>query len=236
MLYLGRADAVGERTKSPGSSGVAVTAHDRGTGKSESLLRADDVDDALALVELVEILDAEILGILRQCRDLPGAFRIRIGFAAIGGRNVVVDHGQGLVGGVHLAAGCTQTLKGLRRGDLVHQMAVNIDQTRPIWLLVNQVVFPDFVVERSRFHGVNFCSERGDNGLQASHTDAIKGLLALLPSTGRKSATAVARGRPEQSAELWKPWQIYSQLVRRRQRGLTRRWSLDDLNFDLGMP
>jgi hypothetical protein len=35
-------------------------------------------------------------------------------------------------------------------------MTINIDEARPIRLLVNQVVFPDFVVERSWFHGVNF--------------------------------------------------------------------------------
>ena len=38
--------------------------------------------DALALVELVEIVDAEILGVLRQRGDLLGAFRIGIGLAS----------------------------------------------------------------------------------------------------------------------------------------------------------
>jgi hypothetical protein len=38
----------------------------------------------------------------------------------------------------------------------VHQVTVNIEETRPIRLLVNQVIFPDFVVERAGFHGVNF--------------------------------------------------------------------------------
>ncbi len=87
---------------------------DRGARKREALLGTDDVDDALTLVELVEILDAEILGILRQRSDLLGAFGIGIWFAAIGGRHVVVDYGERLVGGVHLAAGDAQTFEGLR--------------------------------------------------------------------------------------------------------------------------
>ncbi len=156
MLDLGRADAVGERAEGAMRRSMAVAAHDRGAGQREALLGPDDVDDALTLVELVEILDAEILGVLRERGDLLGAFRIRIGLAAIGGRNVVVDHGQCLVGRMHLAAGGAQAFEGLRGGDLVHQMTIDVDETRPIRLLVNQMIFPDFVVERSWFHGVNF--------------------------------------------------------------------------------
>jgi hypothetical protein len=85
-------------------------------------------------------------------------------------------------------------------------MTINIDEARSIRLLVNQVVFPNFVVERSWFHDVNFAQSEMDNGSQASGSaGAIKGLPALLPSAGRKTATAIARDRPGQSAELWKP-------------------------------
>src|SRR5262245_66260541 len=94
--------------------GMAVTAHDRGAGKSESLLRTDDVDDALALVELIVILDAEILGVLCQRCDLLRALRIGIWLASVGCWNVVVNHGQCLVRRVHLAAGGAQTFKCLR--------------------------------------------------------------------------------------------------------------------------
>jgi len=57
-----------------------------------------------------------------------------------------------------------------------------------------------------------------DSGLRASHADAIKGLPAPLPSAGRRIATAIARGRPGQSVELWKPWRLYSQSFYARQR------------------
>ena len=70
MLDLGGADAVRQRTECAVGRGVAVAADDRGAGQRKALLGADDVDDALSLVELVVVFDAEILGVLRQRRDL----------------------------------------------------------------------------------------------------------------------------------------------------------------------
>ncbi len=127
MLHFRRADAVGERAEGAVRRRVAVAAHDGGAGQREALLRPDDVNDALALVELVEILDPEILGVLRHDRDLLGAFRIGIGLVTVGGRHVVVDHGQRLLRRMHLAPGGAQALEGLWAGHLVHQMAVDID-------------------------------------------------------------------------------------------------------------
>ena len=34
----------------------------------------------------------------------------------------------------------------------MHQMTVDIDETGSVRLFVNQMVVPDFVVERTRFH------------------------------------------------------------------------------------
>ena len=59
----------------------------------------DDVDDALADVELVEVLDAEFLGVLGESRDLGRGFGIVDAVRAVGGRHVVVDHGQRLAPG-----------------------------------------------------------------------------------------------------------------------------------------
>ena len=67
-----RADAIGERAECAMRRGMAVAAHDRRSGQGETLLGADDVNDALTLVELVVVLDAEILSVLRQRRDLLG--------------------------------------------------------------------------------------------------------------------------------------------------------------------
>jgi hypothetical protein len=53
---------------------VAVAAHNGGAGQREALFRPDDVDDALANVGLVVILDAELGSVLGQCLDLDAAF------------------------------------------------------------------------------------------------------------------------------------------------------------------
>ena len=131
--------------------GVAVAADDGGAGQRKALLGADDVDDALALVELVVIFDAEFLGVLRHHPHLLDALRIRIGFGAVGGRDVVVDHGQRLLRRANLAARRAQALEGLRRGHLVDQMAVDIEQAGAVIGFVHQMVVPDLVVQRGRF-------------------------------------------------------------------------------------
>ncbi len=61
VLDLGRADAVGQRAERAMGRGVAVAADDRHARQREALLRSDDVDDALALVVLGIIFDAEIV-------------------------------------------------------------------------------------------------------------------------------------------------------------------------------
>ena len=131
--------------------GVAVAADDGGAGQRKALLGADDVHDALALVELVVIFDAEFLGVLGHHPHLLDAFRIGIGLGAIGGRDVVIDHGQRLLRRVHLAAGGAQAFEGLRRGHLVDQMAVDIEQAGAVIGFVHQMVVPDLVVQRGRF-------------------------------------------------------------------------------------
>jgi hypothetical protein len=70
VLDLGGPDAVGERAERAMGSGMAVTANERRAGKREPLLRTDDVDDALPLIELVEIVEPEQLGIFCEIRDL----------------------------------------------------------------------------------------------------------------------------------------------------------------------
>jgi hypothetical protein len=156
------------------------------------------VDDALALVELVEILDAEILGVVRQRCDLFGALRIGIWLAAVGGRHVVIDDGERLVRRMHLAAGGAQTLEGLRARHLVHQMTVDIEETSAVRLFVYQMVVPDFVVERTRFHGQKALFRL--NGIVANGRrcrQPIKARPARTPSAARRSARAAAHGRRE---------------------------------------
>ena len=149
MLHLGGADAVGERAERAVRAGMAVAADDGGARQREALLRPDDVNDALALIELVEIFEAEMLGVLGEIGDLLLALGIRILQPPIGGRHVVIDHAQRLVRRVHLAAGEAQAFERLRARHLMHEMPVDIDQAGAARFLVDQMVGPDLVVERA---------------------------------------------------------------------------------------
>ncbi len=147
VLDLGGADAVRQRAEGAVGRGVTVAAHDRHAGQGETLFGADDVDDALAQIDLVVIIDAEIGGVLGQRLDLDAAFRIGDAVRAVGGRHVVIDDGERLFGMADLATGQSQALEGLRAGHLVNQMAVDIEKAGTVVLTVDQVVVEDFVVE-----------------------------------------------------------------------------------------
>jgi hypothetical protein len=147
VLDFGGADAVGQRAEGSVRGGVAVAAHDGGAGQREALFRPDDVHDALTLVGFGEVLDAEVGRVLCQCLDLDAAFFFLDAVRAVGGRDVVVNHGEGFLRAVHLAAGHAQAFKGLRAGDFVHQVAVDVEQAGAVFCFVNQVVVPDLVVQ-----------------------------------------------------------------------------------------
>jgi hypothetical protein len=151
MLDLGGTDAVCQRPERAVRRGVAVAAHDGGAGQGKTLLGADDVADALALVEAAVVLDAEIPGVLFHHPDLLGRLRIRIGQVAVGGRDVVVDHGERLFRRADLAPRGAQAFERLRARHLVDEVAVDIKQAGAVGLLVDQVVVPDLVVQRARF-------------------------------------------------------------------------------------
>src|SRR6202030_842160 len=70
------------------------------------------------------------------------------------GRRVVIDDGERLLGRAHLAAGRAQPFERLRRGHLVHEVAVDVDEAGAVRLLVDDVVVPNLVVKRARLrHG-----------------------------------------------------------------------------------
>ena len=148
MLDLGGADAVRERAEGAVGRGVAVAADDRRARQREPLLRPDDVHDALAAVELVVIFDAEFLGVGGQRLDLLAALGIGDAVAAVGRLDVVVDDGERLFGGAHLAPGHPQSLERLRARHLVDEMAVDVDEARPAGRLDDMVV-PDLVIQRT---------------------------------------------------------------------------------------
>ena len=102
-------------------------------------------------VELVVIFDAELA---RRSRPASRPAARLSGSAmpprAVGGRHVVVGHGERLLRRAHLAAGHAQPLEGLRARHLVDEVAVDIEEARAVGLRLDDVVVPDLVVERAR--------------------------------------------------------------------------------------
>ena len=162
MLDFRRADAMGQGTKRAMGGGVAIAANDCGAGEREALLRTDNVDDALALVEFVEILNAEVPGVLCQCFHLNAAFFLDNALGAVRRRHVVVDNGQGLFRVAHLAPGQAQAFKGLGARHFMNKMAVNIKQRRAILRLMDEMIVPDLVIK---------CAGLGHGGCPAKGSD-----------------------------------------------------------------
>ena len=152
MLDLGRADAMRQRAEGTMRRGVAVAADDGHAGERKALLRPDDVDDTLADVVLGVILDAEILGVPSQSLDLDAAFLVLDAELALGrSRHVVIDHGQRLFRMPDFSAAHAQPFEGLRAGDLMHEVPVDVQQRRAVLFEMHEVAVPKLVV-KSRSH------------------------------------------------------------------------------------
>ncbi|CEI77608.1 Flp pilus assembly protein TadG [Pseudomonas aeruginosa] len=152
MLYLGSADAVGQRAEGAVGGSVRVAADHGHPREGRALLRTDHMDDALAHVVHLEFGDAEVVAVLveglhLQARDLVGDGGDAALALGAGGRHVVVRGGDVGVDPPRLAPGQAKTLEGLRRGHFVQDMAVDVDQRRTVVALLDQVHVPEFVVE-----------------------------------------------------------------------------------------
>ena len=149
VLDFAGADAEGECAEGSVGGGVRVAADDGHAGLGEAELGADDVDDALRGRLHVEELDAEVGAVLAQGFDLARGDLVddveAVGDG--GGGDVVVDRGDGAVGAAQLAAGEAETVEGLRRGDLVDEVQVDVEQRGFACGLGDEVLLPDFFKE-----------------------------------------------------------------------------------------
>ena len=150
MLHLAGADAEGQRPEGAVGGGVRVAADDRHARLGDAQLGADHVHDALAggadrvdrhaelravVLERLDLHAAEVVGDLgRHLRAV--------------GRHVVVGGGQRAVGPAHRPPGQAQGLEGLRAGDLVHQVEVDVEER-----VGHLVGAPDLVEERQAARG-----------------------------------------------------------------------------------
>ena len=213
VLDLGGADAVRERPEGAVGRGVAVAADDRRARQGEALLRSDDVHHALAAVELVVIFDAELLGVGGERLDLLAALGIGDAVAAVGRLDVVVDDGERLFGGPHLAPGHPQALERLRARHLVDEMAIDVDEARAARRLDDMVV-PDLVIQRTRLghervSGADWRREWGKVWVGAPFMPIVtktEGVAALRGAFGRRlMAPWTEEDRDHDRRELYGP-------------------------------
>ena len=130
MADFAGADAEGQRTERTVRAGVAVAADDGHARQSEALLRRDHMDDAAVRRRHVEQLDAVVGAVARQ------RVHLRLGRLRVVRQFAVGAGGQRGRGMVHRRLGAVRTARrqaarlqlgeGLRRGDLVDQVQVDV--------------------------------------------------------------------------------------------------------------
>ena len=145
VLDLGGADAECQCAERAVGRGMRVTAHHSHAGQGQPLFGADDVDDALADVVHPEFGDTELGAVGVERLHLQARYRVGDALAAVGGRHVVVGHGDGRVNAARRAVGQFQPLERLRAGDFVHQMAVDVEQRGAVGLDVHDVGVPQLL-------------------------------------------------------------------------------------------
>ena len=142
VLDLAGADAEGERAEGAVRGGVRVAADDRHARLGDAELGADHVHDPLAVgAERVDG-NAELRAVALERFDLHARELVldaRGHGRAVGGR-VVVGGGERAIGPAHGAPGQAQPVEGLRAGDLVHEVQVDVEEARAATSWASQIL------------------------------------------------------------------------------------------------
>ncbi len=144
MFDFAGADTEGECAESAVCRSVRVAADDGHAGLGGAELRADHVDDALIGVLHVEELDAELGAVLAQRVDLRGGDLVRDDEAIVCGScgHVVIDGGDVTVGAAEFAACHANAVEGLRGGDLVDELEIDVEDRRLAGGFGDDVILP----------------------------------------------------------------------------------------------
>jgi hypothetical protein len=95
----------------------------------------------------VEEADASFAAVALEGFELELGVVVEDGEGAVRGRDGMIHDGEGEIGTADLAAFGFEAGKGLGRGTLVDEMAINVDQGGLVGFLVDDVILPDFIVE-----------------------------------------------------------------------------------------
>ena len=109
---------------------MGVAAHDGHAGLCEPQLWPHDVNDALFFIAEGMQADAELLAASAQGFDLLSGDRVLDRLVDVQGRGVVVLGCDREVWTAQLTASQAKTFEGLRRGELVNEVKVDVEQVR----------------------------------------------------------------------------------------------------------
>jgi len=103
-----------------------------------------------ALLDIAEGVqgDAELGGVGREGLDLGPRHRVGDRLIDVDGGNVVVFGGDGEVGSAHCAAVVAEAAKGLRAGDLMHEVQVDVQEIGRALFAYDDVLVPDLLRQR----------------------------------------------------------------------------------------
>jgi hypothetical protein len=127
---------------------VRITAHDRHAGLRQTEVRADHMDDALALRTVGTHRNLKVSAIALQHLDLQARHVINDSQTAVGRRDGMVGRGDGAVWTAHANLRKPQLVEGLRARDLLDEMEITEDQ-----VVSDEVVVPDLSNRSACSHG-----------------------------------------------------------------------------------
>ena len=165
MFDLTRPNTERQGTKGAMCARVAVATDYSRTWQSETLLRSDDVDNALPFISEPKIGEFEVLDVLFQRLALQtrvvflDELRDVLEVLPRGRWDVVIGGGKSAVCSSYLAASIGKTLERLRRGDLVHQVAVDVQNYGAIVGFVDDMTLKDLVIPALGSICLNMCSQ-----------------------------------------------------------------------------
>jgi hypothetical protein len=145
VLDLTRADAERQRAERAVRRGVAVAAHDGHARLRETLLRPDDVHDALARIAHPVEPDAELFAVAGQHVHLLRRDRIGQRQVEAGGRHVVVHRRDREIGPPYAPSRGPQAVERLRRRHFVDEMQVDVQEIGLIGGGVDDVAIPELL-------------------------------------------------------------------------------------------
>src|SRR5690606_4975180 len=120
-------------------AGVRVTTNHGHAGQGSALLGTNNVHNALTHIVHAEFGNAELFTVGVQGINLQTRDRVFNTILTGGGGDVVVCHSQVGTDAPRLATGQCQTFKGLGAGHFMQQVAINVDQTGAIRVLMHDV-------------------------------------------------------------------------------------------------